>query len=210
MKPYHRWWTCRRISPCRLPKLVTLHDTQFVECRRCNDRCTVKTIITWQSSASMIPVPGHWCDWHYSICIYIQPPHTYKQRETDGQAEDDETNKHSLGTKTTDLAEPTEYMLCRPLLWLLPDRLWSSNDICLSAAPGVSGNLSLQNKEYVSQGTWLPENPHLTFGNRSCDSQVSTKSVQLVLGHLRTQSTTEAHRQGFSPGTPVSSPPSSV
>ena len=37
--------------------MVTLHDTRFVECRWWNDSWTVKTVITWWSLASMIPVP---------------------------------------------------------------------------------------------------------------------------------------------------------
>ena len=41
-----------------LPTMVTLHDTRFVECRWWNDGWTVKTVVTWQSSASMIPAPG--------------------------------------------------------------------------------------------------------------------------------------------------------
>ena len=42
----------------RLPTMVTLHDTAFVECRWWNDGWTVKTVVTRRSSASMIPVPG--------------------------------------------------------------------------------------------------------------------------------------------------------
>ena len=39
--------------------MVTLHDTRFVECRWWNDGWTVKTVIIWRSSASMIPAPDH-------------------------------------------------------------------------------------------------------------------------------------------------------
>ena len=40
-----------------LPTMVTLRDTRFVECRWWNDGRTVKTVVTWRSSASMIPAP---------------------------------------------------------------------------------------------------------------------------------------------------------
>ena len=36
---------------------VTLHDYHFVESRWWNDGWTVKTVVTWRSSASMIPAP---------------------------------------------------------------------------------------------------------------------------------------------------------
>ena len=39
----------------RSPTMVTLRDTQFVESRWWNDGWTVKTVVTWRSSASMIP-----------------------------------------------------------------------------------------------------------------------------------------------------------
>ena len=53
---------CRRmmrwgVTP-RLPTMVMLHDTGFVECQWWNGDWTAKTFITWQSSASMIPTPG--------------------------------------------------------------------------------------------------------------------------------------------------------
>ena len=57
MKRYHRRWTCSHTSPRRSPTMVTLHDTRFVECQWWNDGWTVKTVITWRSSASMIQVP---------------------------------------------------------------------------------------------------------------------------------------------------------
>ena len=41
--------------------MVTLHDTQFVKCGWWNDGWTVKTLITWRSSVSMIPAPGDDC-----------------------------------------------------------------------------------------------------------------------------------------------------
>ena len=47
-------------SPRRSPTMVTLHDTRFVECRWWTDGWTVKTIVTWRSSASMIPAPDFW------------------------------------------------------------------------------------------------------------------------------------------------------
>ena len=37
--------------------METLHDTRFVERRWWNDGCTLKTVVTWRSSASMIPAP---------------------------------------------------------------------------------------------------------------------------------------------------------
>ena len=42
----------------RSPTMVTFHDTRFVECRWWNDGWTVKTVVIWRSSASMIPAPG--------------------------------------------------------------------------------------------------------------------------------------------------------
>ena len=57
MKRYHRRPTCSRTSRRRSPMMVTLHDTRFVECRWWNDGWTVKTVVTWRSSASMIPAP---------------------------------------------------------------------------------------------------------------------------------------------------------
>ena len=56
---YHRRRMCSHTSPRRSPTMVTLHDTGLVECRWWNDGWTVKTVVTWQSSASMIPAPGH-------------------------------------------------------------------------------------------------------------------------------------------------------
>ena len=58
MKRYRRWRTCSHTSPRRSPTMVTLHDTRFVECRWWNDGWTVKTVVTWRSSASMIPALG--------------------------------------------------------------------------------------------------------------------------------------------------------
>ena len=43
----------------RSPTMVTLHDTRFVERRWWNDGWTVKTVVTWRSSASMIPAPDY-------------------------------------------------------------------------------------------------------------------------------------------------------
>ena len=57
MKRYH----CRRKRwgvTARSPMMVMLRDTQFVECRWWSDGWTVKTVVTWRSSASMIPAPG--------------------------------------------------------------------------------------------------------------------------------------------------------
>ena len=54
MKRYHRRRTCSHTSPRRSPTMITLHDTRFVECRWWNDGWTV---VTWRSSASMIPAP---------------------------------------------------------------------------------------------------------------------------------------------------------
>ena len=58
MKPYHRRRTTRWGVTARSPTMVTLHDTRFDECRWWNDGWTVKTVVTWRSSASMIPAPG--------------------------------------------------------------------------------------------------------------------------------------------------------
>ena len=58
MKHYHRRQTTRWGVTARSPTMVTLHGTRFVECRRWNDCWTVKTVLTWRSSASMIPAPS--------------------------------------------------------------------------------------------------------------------------------------------------------
>ena len=58
MKRYHRRRTTRWGVTALSPTMVTLHDTRFVECRWWNDGWTVKTVVTWRSSISMIPVPG--------------------------------------------------------------------------------------------------------------------------------------------------------
>ena len=58
MKRYHRRRTCSHTSPRRSTTMLTLHDTGFVEYRWWNDGWTVKTVVTWRSSASMIPAPG--------------------------------------------------------------------------------------------------------------------------------------------------------
>ena len=55
MKRYHRRRTCSHTSPRRSPTMVTLHDTRFVECGWWSDGWTVKTVVAWRSSASMIP-----------------------------------------------------------------------------------------------------------------------------------------------------------
>ena len=59
MKRYHRRRTTKWGVTARSPTMVTLHDTGFVECRWWNDGWTVKTVVTWRSSASMIPGPGY-------------------------------------------------------------------------------------------------------------------------------------------------------
>ena len=58
MKRCHRRRTCSHTSPRRSPTMVSLHGNRFVECRWWNDGWTVKTVVTWRSSASMIPAPG--------------------------------------------------------------------------------------------------------------------------------------------------------
>ena len=59
MKHYHRQWTCSHTSPRRSLTMVTLYDTRFAECRWWNDSWTVKTVVTWPLSASMIPALEH-------------------------------------------------------------------------------------------------------------------------------------------------------
>ena len=54
----HRRRTTRRCVTARSRTMVTLHSTQFVKCRIWNGGWTVKTVVTWRSSASMIPTPG--------------------------------------------------------------------------------------------------------------------------------------------------------
>ena len=58
MKRYHRRRTCSHTSPRRSPTMETLHETRFIECRWWNNGWTVKTVVTWRSSASIIPAPG--------------------------------------------------------------------------------------------------------------------------------------------------------
>ena len=52
MKRYHRRRTTRWGVTAHFPTMVTLHDTRIVECRWRNDGWTVKTVVTWRSSAS--------------------------------------------------------------------------------------------------------------------------------------------------------------
>ena len=59
MNCYHCRRRCSHTSPRRSPMMVTLHDTWFVKCWWWNDSWTVKTVVTWRSSASMIPAPDH-------------------------------------------------------------------------------------------------------------------------------------------------------
>ena len=60
VKRYHRRRTCSHTSPRRSPIMVTLTDTRFVECRWWNDGWTVKTVVTWRSSASIIRPQVDW------------------------------------------------------------------------------------------------------------------------------------------------------
>ena len=57
MKCYHCRRTTRWGVTTRSPTTVTLYDTRFFECRWWNDGWTVKTGVTWRSSASMVPAP---------------------------------------------------------------------------------------------------------------------------------------------------------
>ena len=58
VKRYHRRRTTRWGVTARSSTMVTLHDIRFVECRWWNNGLTVKPVVTWRSSASMIPTPG--------------------------------------------------------------------------------------------------------------------------------------------------------
>ena len=58
MKRYHCRRTTRWGVTAQSPTMVTFHDTRFVKCQWWNDCWTVKTVVTWRSSASMIPAPG--------------------------------------------------------------------------------------------------------------------------------------------------------
>ena len=58
MKRYHHRPMMRWGVTARSPTMVTLYDTRFVECRWRNDDWSVKTVVTWRSTASMIPAPG--------------------------------------------------------------------------------------------------------------------------------------------------------
>ena len=81
MKRYHCWQTCSHTSPRRSPTMVTLHDTWFVECLWWYDGWTVKTVVTWQSSAPMILVPELWLEvtrsaenkscWFHSLVYFL-------------------------------------------------------------------------------------------------------------------------------------------
>ena len=72
MKRYHRRRTCSHTSSRRSPTMVTLHDTGFVECRWWNDGWTVKTVVTWRSSASMIPAPAVEVNHTLTICYKVR------------------------------------------------------------------------------------------------------------------------------------------
>ena len=60
MKRYHHRQTMRWGVTARLPTMVTHHDTRFVKSQWWNDSWTVKTVVTWQSLASMIPALVYW------------------------------------------------------------------------------------------------------------------------------------------------------
>ena len=75
MKRYHRPLTTRWGVTARSPTMVTRHDTRFVECRWWNDGWTVKTVVTWRSSISMIPAPEMW-----GFCMKQERPHMFQQR----------------------------------------------------------------------------------------------------------------------------------
>ena len=76
MKRYHRRWTTRWGVTARSPTIVTLPDTRFVEWRWWNDGWTVKTVVTWRSSASMIPAPREfglsWCPKSQTGKVYLR------------------------------------------------------------------------------------------------------------------------------------------
>ena len=58
MKHYHRQRTTRWSVNANPLTILTLHVTPFVKGRWKNDVWTVKTVVTWRSSASMILAPG--------------------------------------------------------------------------------------------------------------------------------------------------------
>ena len=76
MKRYHRRLTRSHTSPHRSPTMVTLHDTRFVECRWWNNGWTVKTVVTWRSSASMIPAPGFDSRFYHGPFFFFKSSHT--------------------------------------------------------------------------------------------------------------------------------------
>ena len=58
--------------------MVVLHDTRFVKCWWWNDGWTVKTVVTWRSSGSMIPAPGQavvpmspWCQVPSTVTVQV-------------------------------------------------------------------------------------------------------------------------------------------
>ena len=82
----------------RSPTMVTLHDTQFVECRWWNDGWTMKTVVTRRSLASMIPAPGCCCwllAWLLMSCT--TPHHTYPHHTTPRHT----TPRHTTPRHTT-------------------------------------------------------------------------------------------------------------
>ena len=73
MKRLHRRGTTRWGVTARSPTKVTLRDTRFMECRWLNDGWNVKTVVTWRSSASVIPTPDHGVD-HMLWSRLCSPP----------------------------------------------------------------------------------------------------------------------------------------
>ena len=63
MQRYHQRRTTRWDVTARSLTMITLHDTRFVKCQWWNDGWTVKTVVTWQSSASMVLAPGQLTRW---------------------------------------------------------------------------------------------------------------------------------------------------
>ena len=75
LKRYHRRRTCSHTSLRRSPTMVTLHDTQFVECRhRYFCTCKFRFAGPWQPCIRCVPVikPTRACArrWADSMCVW--------------------------------------------------------------------------------------------------------------------------------------------
>ena len=96
MKRYYRRQTTRWGVTARSLTMVTLHDTRFVECRWWNDGWIVKTVVTWRSSASMIPAPGTL--WSTVVLPQQQATHTFRTWHLDWHVLSNQLDNLCCGT----------------------------------------------------------------------------------------------------------------